>query len=155
MCTVRCSGRWGRGVYPSMHWSGEVYSNMHWARGLFALWGVCPVMSVQGGVCLGECLPGGVCQTPPLPLWTEWLTDTCENITLLHKIWGMFLKDWYWYEFEVWGRMTKHSLCLSWKECKNEILLIHTNVPVLLELIFQHSTYFLTMNEIHPWQRHW
>ena len=40
------------------------------------------LVAVSGGgrdVCQGGCLPGGVC---PFPLWTEWLTDRCKNITL-------------------------------------------------------------------------
>ena len=41
--------------------------------------GVCPGGCLPGGcVCLGGCLPGGC--TPP-PLWTEFLTHACENIT--------------------------------------------------------------------------
>ena len=59
MRTVRSSSH----VYPSMHWAGGV--------------------SAQEG-----CLPRGVCiiacteaDTPP-PLWTEFLTHACENVTL-------------------------------------------------------------------------
>ena len=59
---------------------GCVYPSMHWA-------GVCVCL---GGVFPGGCLPRGflprrgVCpnacwDTPPL--WTEWLTDRCKNIT--------------------------------------------------------------------------
>ena len=66
MRTVRCSG--------CLIWGGEVS-----ARGASAQGGVC-----LGGVCLGgRCLPGGVYlggHTPP-PLWTEFLTHACENIT--------------------------------------------------------------------------
>ena len=58
--------------------------------------------SAQGGLlggvwqrvsCLprGECLPslpgGGVCQTPP-PLWTEFLTHACENISAISFVDG-------------------------------------------------------------------
>ena len=122
-------------------------------KGVVCLVGCLPRDVCQGGVFLGECLPGGVCQTPPpvyrmtdRHLWKYYFAATSLWTVKIwystHKLWGMFLKDWYWYEFEVWGRMTKLSLFLNWKECKNEILLILTNVPVLLELIFQHSTYF-------------
>ena len=51
-------------------------------------------MSAQGGVCQGGCLPakGGVCLPGGVftcqegcledtPLWTEFLTHACENIT--------------------------------------------------------------------------
>ena len=48
-------------------------------------------VSAWRGVCLGVvlsggCLPGGVClggvhHPPPAPIWTEFLTHTCENIT--------------------------------------------------------------------------
>ena len=41
---------------------------------------------LPGGDCLGGCLPGGVhpyCMLGYTPLWTEWLTDRCKNITFL------------------------------------------------------------------------
>ena len=49
--------------------------------GVSAQGGVCQGVCVcQGGVCLGRGVcPGGGC-TPP-PLWTEFLTHACENIT--------------------------------------------------------------------------
>ena len=68
MRTVRCSGRRGGGVYPSMHWAGGVYPSMHWVGGVsqhaLGRGGVCPGVYVcpgrlcvpRGGVC-----PGGVC----------------------------------------------------------------------------------------------
>ena len=60
--TVHCSGRLGRGdVCPGGC--------------------VCPVGGgclPKGGVCPRECLPGGGVYTP---LWTEFLTNACENIT--------------------------------------------------------------------------
>ena len=66
MHTVRCSGRLGReGVCPG---------------GCMPREGVC----LGGGVCLVGNLPKGVSVWGGvnLPLWTEFLTDTCENITL-------------------------------------------------------------------------
>ena len=52
-------------------------------RGLSAQGGVCPG---RGGVCLprGVCLPNGDVCLPGdvhLPLWREFLTHACENIT--------------------------------------------------------------------------
>ena len=54
-----------------------------------------PACTGQGGVCPGGCLPGEVsaqgwclpggcfpaCTEADNPLWTEWLTDRCKNIT--------------------------------------------------------------------------
>ena len=51
MRTVRCSGRWRGGGVS--------------ARGV----------SAGGGGCLPQCMLGHT------PLWTEFLTHTCENIT--------------------------------------------------------------------------
>ena len=52
------------------------------SRGVSAQEGVCVqgrCVCPRGGVCPGQvCLPGGC--TPP-PLWTEFLTHACENIT--------------------------------------------------------------------------
>ena len=81
---------------PACTGQGCVYPSMHWAGG-----GVCiPTCSGQGVSARGWCLPGGgVCAggcitacTPPL--WTEWLTDRCKNITFPQlrlqtaKTWG-------------------------------------------------------------------
>ena len=40
-------------------------------------WGVCLGMSAQGGACLGGCTP---------LLWTEFLTQACENITFMQLL---------------------------------------------------------------------
>ena len=104
MCTICCSGHREGGLYPSMHWAGGVYPSMHWvgvypgqgavrSRGSAQGGGFLP--GVGGVICPGEgCVypkrsvwPGGVCQTPP-PLWTEWLTEAWENITLLQLCCG-------------------------------------------------------------------
>ena len=57
-----------------------------------------------------------------------------QNNRLAHPLWELATPP----PGKSWIRYWKHSLYLSWKECKNEILLIHTNVSVLLEWIFQH-----------------
>ena len=68
MCTVRCSGYLGRGC-------------------------VCLGVCVQGGVCLGcVCVQkGSVFRGCPgvytSPLWTEFLTHACENITFPQLLW--------------------------------------------------------------------
>ena len=56
------------------------------ARGVSAKGCLCQGVSTRG--CLpGECLPGGGVVYPvhagihTTPLWTEWLTDRCKNIT--------------------------------------------------------------------------
>ena len=74
MCTVHCSGRLG-GCLP-----GEVSAQ----RGL----SVHCVSTHGGGVCLVgggvACLPGGGGLSRGVytsPLWTEFLTRACENIT--------------------------------------------------------------------------
>ena len=74
---------WGWGVYPGGACLGGVYQGV--------------VSAGEGSVCQGWCLPrgsaigcmlGGVADTPPRdqrqtpPLWIEWLTDRCKNITL-------------------------------------------------------------------------
>ena len=84
MRTAHFSGRQGRGVCPG--YLPEVVS----ARG------VC-----RGGVYSGEvsaygvlpraCLPGGGVQ--PF-LWTEWLTDSCKNITFLQLVGRKSWKFW-------------------------------------------------------------
>ena len=86
MCTVRNSGCWG-GVYPSMHWVGGCVSQHALDRGVC----VCPSMHWAGGVCPGGCLPQCMLGYTH-PLWTEWLTDACENITLLQLADGNNLK---------------------------------------------------------------
>ena len=69
MLTVRSRSH----VYPSMHWAAGVCpGGVCRGRG----GGVCP-----GGVCLGGVSQHALRQTPH-PLWTEFLTHACENITL-------------------------------------------------------------------------
>ena len=71
--------------------SSHVYPSMHWAQGVFAQGGICPgEASARGrGVCPGGAgyLPKGGCipvctEVDTIPLWTEFLTHSCENITL-------------------------------------------------------------------------
>ena len=62
MRTVRCSGRRGGG--------GVCLGRECLPRGV----------SAQGGVCWG-CTPPGPRGRHPLPMWTEFLTHACENIT--------------------------------------------------------------------------
>ena len=64
--------------------------------GVSAQWGICLWGAYPGGVCPGGCLLGGVCHTPPVqcmlgytpsPLWSEFLTHACENITFPQILW--------------------------------------------------------------------
>ena len=89
MRAVRCRGCLGGGVSDQ-----GVCLRGFWPEGGVCPRGVCPGgVSAQGGVCPGgwclpregvclACLPGGCLprQTLP-PLWTEFLTHACENIT--------------------------------------------------------------------------
>ena len=96
MCTVRCSGRrkggWVSdqggvsrgvvcvsdqgGVCPSVCWD-SAYCPLQWPSEGVSARGVC----ARGWcVCLTRgCLPSACWDTPPL--WTEFLTDACENST--------------------------------------------------------------------------
>ena len=86
-----CSG----GVCPWGVYLGGVCPGGVSGQGVSASWGV----STQGGVWLGGvypggCLPGGnicllgVCWDTTPPLWTEWMTDTCKNITFANYVCG-------------------------------------------------------------------
>ena len=85
MCNVCTSSH----VCPSMHWAGGMcIPACTGQRGVCIPactgWGgVCPGVSSQGGVCPGGvCIPA--CTEADTPLWTEWLTDRCKNITFPH-----------------------------------------------------------------------
>ena len=105
MRTVRCSGRLGRRVYPSMHWAGGCLpggclpGGACPRRGCIYLGGVCPG-DICSGVCLprevsaqGDVCPGGVCPgvsaTPPPAV--DRMTDACENITFPQLHYGLLL----------------------------------------------------------------
>ena len=62
--------------------------------------GLCPGVSLSGGaMSRGVSVRGGKSLWPPSPLWTEWLTDRCKNITFpqlpLRVVMNM---NWYQYE---------------------------------------------------------
>ena len=67
-------------------------------RGVFAPGGVVYLgVSAGGSVCPGGVCPGGVCPEGVVcvsvygsvhPLWTEWLTDRCKNITFANFVCG-------------------------------------------------------------------
>ena len=102
MCTTRLSGHSGRG-----EWGVQVC--------------VCVCVCVSGGVCLGVSAQGSVhpmdseADTPiacwdtpppiacwdthPHPLWTEWQTDGCKNITFPQlRLWAV--KSWCTWRYE-------------------------------------------------------
>ena len=73
--------------------SWGVYSQGVSALGGFCSWGVCLLLGVGGGgcvcsqgVCPGGCIPA--CTEADTPLWTEWLTDRCKNITFANFVCG-------------------------------------------------------------------
>ena len=77
---------WGWDVCPGeVSARGCLPEEVSGVRGCLPIEGVCPGgclprgVSAQGGVCPGRCLQG-VWQT--LPMWTDFLTHNCENITL-------------------------------------------------------------------------
>ena len=88
-CSDRCGGGGGylpRGVCTCR----RVYlpKGCVPARGFVPARGVCTCWGGGGCSCPGGCLPGGGVYPSlywgrPLPLWTEFLTHACENITLL------------------------------------------------------------------------
>ena len=103
MRTVRCSGHRLGGCLPGRCLSGGVYpggvclgmspqgvsAQGVSAWGCLPRWGVCPGTWLPRGCLLegsiaactgqGGCLPQ--CMLGYTPLWTEFLTHTCENIT--------------------------------------------------------------------------
>ena len=102
-------GVWSRGC---LLWGGVVVSVPGGvsAPGGSALGGVCPGGGVvySGGGWGGVCSGGGLSQHAlrQTPLWTEWMTDRCKNITLATtslrpviigwRPWGTsFLYFWY------------------------------------------------------------
>ena len=92
MRTVCCSGHWGD-VWPGgcLVWLGCLPRGVS-AQGI-SVWGdVCPGSSVQGGVfhpALGDGVSAPVhAGIHTLPLWTEFLTHACENITFPQLCFG-------------------------------------------------------------------
>ena len=60
-----------------------------------------------GGICLGGCLPSGVsawrrCLSEGIPpLWTEFLTHACENITFLQVLLRMVIRNGLVFDLQV------------------------------------------------------
>ena len=88
------------------------YAGVCFPEGVCLLWGVCSRgVSTLGVSAPGGCLLGGVSapggmmvsqhalrQTPPL--WTEWMTDRCKNITLATTSLRPVINDpWFWVPF--------------------------------------------------------
>ena len=81
--------------------------------------GVAQRVSAQGGVCPGGCLPREGCvsqyalrQIPPL--WTEWLTDGCKNITFPQlRLWKV--------KFLVLVKYSWSSKGVAWLGMKNSV----------------------------------
>ena len=83
MRTVRCSGRLGWGV------SGELCP------------GVCVRGVSRGGVC-----PGGYTS----PLWTEFLTHACENITFPQLLLRTVTNSCNWFPYSSFGHIISSFL---------------------------------------------
>ena len=127
MHTLRCSGHMlveggvcPGGVCPGVSAKGCLPRGISAQGGVWTR-GVCLWSGVPPG---GGCLRRGMCvsqhalrQTPP-PLWTEFLTHACENITFLQLCCGLSKCVHY-----KWFSLQLNFLKLSYKSEKKSFLL--------------------------------
>ena len=81
--------RWGGGSLSrgiSVQW-GSLSGGVSVWGGVSVRGGLCPGEGLCPMVCLSRgSLPGRPLDRYPSPLWTEWLTHACENITLAQTL---------------------------------------------------------------------